>query len=185
MRPHFIASAAFLAALAVSAPASALGPLGVEAGVKGGVGSNPFDGDPNPLGIGLGARAGIDVTKLYLGANVLYYLGGSTTTPIAKVDAHSLLYGLELGYNLEILDLLTIRPQIGGGNYTLTTSVGDASSSKSNLYLEPAVVGLIGLKPLFVGADLGLLVLPGFSQGQQDSKTYTAVTMHAQIGVKL
>ena len=51
-----------------------------------------------------------------------------------------------------LIDILTIRPQIGIGNATFTTSgsanvgstnVASGSSSVSNLYLEPGVTGLV------------------------------------------
>jgi hypothetical protein len=52
------------------------------------------------------------------------------------------------------------------------------STSKSNLYLEPGVTGLVSLGGWFVGADLNLLFLPGMDN------TTTAFTLHGQVGLK-
>jgi hypothetical protein len=89
------------------------------------------------------------------------------------------MYGGELGYGIKLLDLLTIRPQVGLGNATFSESGGGASTSTSNWYLEPGVTGLIGLGLLYVGADANALFFPGLANSQ------AAFTLHAQIGIKL
>jgi hypothetical protein len=88
------------------------------------------------------------------------------------------MYGGELGYGFKILDLLTIRPQVGIGNATFSESGGGQSQSTSNWYLEPGVTGLIGLGLLYVGADVNALLFPGLAN------TNAAFSLHAQIGVK-
>ena len=57
------------------------------------------------------------------------------------------------------------------------------ATSSSHLYFEPGVVALIPLGLLYVGADANLLVIPGVARGTEDS-TFTAFTVHGQIGVQ-
>jgi hypothetical protein len=74
------AAAAVAATSALTIDAHALGPVGVEVGGRVGYGTTPSNfpsGSINPLGLGLGARAGIDVSAFYGGVNFMYYLGGS------------------------------------------------------------------------------------------------------------
>jgi hypothetical protein len=117
------------------------------------VGSNPI---VNPLGLGLGARGGVSysrypdgphVASLYGGISFMYYLGGSVPpggVPYAGYStAQSLIYGVELGLNVS-LSSLTIRPQLGIGDYTLLQGgiapqdAPHAGPATSNwLYLEP------------------------------------------------
>ena len=175
----FVASSVLgLSTLAVSRDAHALGPVDLEAGAKVGYATSPVSGGgTNPLGFGVGGRAG------------LAFLGGSTNVPApnggvvtsagsVSVSTNTLMYGGELGYGIKILDLLTIRPQVGLGNATFSVSGGGQSASSSYYYLEPGVTGLIGLGLLYVGADANVLVLPSLPSSQ------AAFTLHAQIGVK-
>jgi opacity protein-like surface antigen len=181
-----------LSSLAVARDAHALGPIDLEVGAKVGYATNPssVSGATNPLGFGLGGRAGIAfLGGIYLGGNVMYYLGGSQTVAPPclaatscgsppSVSVNTLMYGGELGYGIKILDLLTIRPQVGLGNATFSESGGGQSQSTSNWYLEPGVTALIGLGLLYVGADANALFFPGLANSQ------AAFTLHAQIGVK-
>jgi hypothetical protein len=163
------------ATFSFSRDARALGPIDLEIAAKGGYGTNPFGGNINPLGAGLGGRAGVAFFGFYGGAALLYYFGGSQS----GVSEHSLMYGLEAGYNWKIA-ILTIRPQLGVGNYSL--DVGNTSGN--NIYLEPGVTGLISLGTFFVGADANLLVLPSIQQPDGNKGTDTAFTVHGQVGVK-
>ena len=171
------------ATLSLSRDARALGPIDLEVAAKGGYGTNPFSVSPNPLGAGLGARAGVGIFGLYAGLAILYYFGGSEDTTLGKISDHSLMYGVEAGYNWKIT-LLTIRPQLGVGNYTLTAGTSGSSASHSNLYLEPGVTALVSLGMMFVGADANLLVLPSIQQPDGNKSTDTAFTLHGQLGVK-
>jgi outer membrane protein with beta-barrel domain len=186
--------------LVTTRDAHALGPVDLEVGAKVGVGTNPISStnagnvsvsSPNPLGFGLGARGGVSFLGIYGGIQFMYYFGSSQDTSVLgqsfSASEHSLLYGIEAGYGFTLLDLLTIRPQIGIGNFTATASVsgngaalqGSTSQSNSNLYLEPGVTGIVSLGMWFVGADANALFLPG-----ADHAT-TAFTFHGQVGVKL
>ena len=196
MRSASISVAAFTlcaGTLLTTRDAHALGPVDLEVGAKVGVGTNPSSESnaPNVMGFGLGARGGVSFLGIYGGVQLMYYFGSSQDTSVLgqsfSVSEHSLLYGIEAGYGFTLLDLLTIRPQIGIGNFTATASFsgngaavqGSNSNSNSNLYLEPGVTGLVSLGMWFVGADANALFLPGL-----DHST-TAFTFHGQVGIKL
>jgi hypothetical protein len=175
--------------------ASALVPLDVEIGAKVGGGTTPSttpNGAPNPLGFGIGGRAGVSFLGLYGGVSVAYYFGESNTLfpgTSLTTSTHSLLYGFEGGYGVQLVDVLTLRAQVGIGNFTNTIDVSGAgqsySQSNSNLYLEPGVTVLVALplSGLFVGVDGNVLVLPSMKETGQ-SKTATAFTVHGQVGYK-
>ena|ERR1019366_8218704 len=196
----FVAALAFGAGtFAMTRDAHALGPIGVEVGAKVGVATNPFSSQngvtpPNPLGFGVGARGGVDIMGFYGGVSFMYYLGSSQDESVGgetiSAKEHTVMYGLELGYGVTLLDILTIRPQIGFGNATFSGSAsvsgpsvpginvsGDVANN-SNLYLEPGVTGLIGLGLWYVGADANVLFFPGLDNSK------AAVSIHGQIGVK-
>jgi hypothetical protein len=163
--------------------AFALGPVDLELGARAGGGTNPFGGNPqppNPLGFGLGARGGATIFGIYGGVGVMYYFGSSETVLGSSVSVHSLLYGAELGYSVK-LAILTIRPQVGLGNCTLSAT---GASDTNNLYVEPGLTGLITLGTIFVGADANALILPGIKQADGTTGTSTAFTLHGQVGVK-
>ena len=192
--------AAFLASsacLAVPAEAHALGPVDLEIAAKGGYAGNPGSGDPNPLGVGIGGRAGVSfLGGIYGGINLLYYFGGSSTPlPGTSASVHSLLYGIEAGYGLTLVDILTLRAQLGVGNITVSNSLSGpplpgnvtvaGSGSVNNLYLEPGITAMLGFGLYFIGADANLLVLPGIEKNSDgSSSTETAFTLHGQVGVK-
>ncbi len=182
-----------LSMLAFAGDAHALGPVDLEVGAKVGGATNPYSasGAINPLGFGLGGRAGIAfLGGIYVGGNLMYYFGGSQNESLAvpgttgvssapvSVSVNTLMYGGELGYGITILDLLTIRPQVGLGNATFSESGGGTSQSANYWYLEPGVTGLVGLGLFFVGADANVLVFPSLSNSQ------AAFSIHGQIGVK-
>jgi hypothetical protein len=181
--------------LCFSHEAFAFGPVDIEVAAR--VGGAPNPGEtlqsngpgpvpaPNPLGLGLGGRAGASFSGFYAGASVMYYFGGSQTVAGAGAGRESektLLYGLEGGYDIRV-SILTLRPQIGIGNYTLSQSWTLAasnvtvSSNQNNLYVEPGVTALLSFGKLIVGADANVLFgLPG-SAG-------AAFTADGQVGVR-
>lgn len=165
--------------------ACALGPVDVEVGAKIGGGGAPFTGEPNPLGFGLGARAGVAFTGWYGGLSLMYYVGESGSVSAVTASEHSLLYGVEGGYGLSLLGLLTLRGLIGVGNFTVDyTGIGHLSLN--NLYVEPGITALITLGILYFGADVNVLVLPGISDptNPAHSSWVTALTAHGQVGVR-
>jgi hypothetical protein len=196
MRTASIVAAALsfgVGTFAMTRNAHALGPVDIEIGAKAGLGTSPVSssGYPNPLGFGIGARAGVDFLGIYGGVQLMYYFGGSTDEGAGVTfKDHTFMYGVEGGYGFTLIDILTIRPQIGIGNATFSSSVSGSGSSgatsvdfsgggsKSNLYLEPGVTALISLGGFFVGADANLLVFPGLDNSK------VAFTLHGQVGFK-
>lgn len=177
-------------------------PLAVEAGGRFGYGTNPNSDVPNPLAVGFGARGGVEVfQKLYVGGNVMYYFGSTADTPLGatpsniSTSTHTLLIGLEAGYSLHISALI-IRPQLGFGDASLTsfanfngtsnnpgTTVGNFSVTNQRFYLEPGLVGLVTLGPIYVGADVNLLFIPDAEPSTGDA--YSSFAFGAQLGIRL
>jgi hypothetical protein len=152
--------------------AHALGPIDVEAALKGGYATNDVSSGPgNGLGGAFGARAGVGIFGIYGGVSVLRYFGSSPYSSWAV--------GGELGYSLSV-SILTIRPQIGLGN--LQTDISGCpvglSCSNGTLYVEPGVTALISFGLPFVGVDANAMFLPSANNAN------AAFTLHAQLGVK-
>jgi hypothetical protein len=189
--PRLIAPCVFAVAAmgATERDAKALGPVDVELGARVGVGTNPDSAGPNPFGFGIGGRAGVTFFHVYGGLSAIHYFGSSNdvagpgaigTFVTKNVTYSSTLLGVEAGYSITAIPLLTIRPQLGVGNAAF--SFGDAS--QSHLYLEPGLVALVTLGLVYIGADANLLAIPGIDRGNNDTKTYTSFTIHGQIGIK-
>jgi hypothetical protein len=184
--PLLVTAVLGIGSMCVTRDASALGPVDVEVAGKVGYGTNPFSNYPNPLGVGLGARAGVSLLGLYGGLSFMYYIGSSqdVASQGGSISAHSVLYGIEGGYGTS-LGPLTLRGQLGVGNFTISES-GALSGTNSNLYLEPGVTALLTFGMLLVGADANVLVLPGVNNPLPpgDSSWDAAFTVHAQAGIK-
>jgi hypothetical protein len=172
------------AALSASAPAQALGPVDVEVGAKVGAGTNPVGGGfPNPLGFGVGGRAGVSIFGLYAGLSAMNYFGGGSqqvdvTQGFAyergSVSPHSFLWGGEAGYGVSLFGLVTLRAMFGIGEDVLGMSGGLATGltndnmvhptlpvqSTSYVYLEPGLTALANLGVFYVGLDASALLLP-------------------------
>jgi hypothetical protein len=175
--------AAAAVTFAMTRDAHALGPVDLEVGALAGVGTTPSNfptGSPNPLGFGLGARAGVDVFGFYGGAKLMYYFGGSS----GGFSDHSLSEGVDVGYNIK-LAILTLRPMVGIGNFTITGSEGGVSQDHGTLYVEPGVTALVSLGLIYVGADVNALLLTSepATPPATGNKLDTALTVHGQIGL--
>jgi hypothetical protein len=187
----FLSSLFFVFLFLRSGEAHALGPVNIEVGAKAGYATSP-SGDLalNPLGIGIGARGGVEfLGGIYAGLSTMYYFGGSNDNiaPNVSGSTHSFMYGVEAGYGFHFL-IVTIRPQLGLGNLTFSSSAtvdgNSSSASDSHIYLEPGVTGLVSLGLVYVGADVNLLVIPGVDQGDGNSKTYASFAMNGEVGVR-
>jgi hypothetical protein len=167
--------------LSVPRVAHALGPASVEVAARGGIASSPTSDHPNPLGGGIGARAGVSIFSLYGGLSVMYYFGGKDSEPGIETSNHTLMYGVEAGFNLGV-PLLTIRPQVGIGDFSVSASCssdsGPACTGGNNLYIEPGVLALLSLGQFLVGADGDLLFVPNLDSAK------VAVVGNLQVGVK-
>jgi hypothetical protein len=195
MRTTILVSALFLsvAAVLVANEAHALGPLDLEIGAKAGFGTAPggTGSGPNPLGFGIGGRAGVSILGLYGGISGIYYVGESKSASVngisANFKAHSVLLGVEAGYGSGI-GPLTLRGTVGIGNIETDYSGGLAgfsgSSSNNGLYIEPGVTGVVGLGLWFIGADANALLLPDYPDSTGNKSLEAAFTVHGQVGVK-
>src|SRR5580658_2622872 len=174
-RPSIFLSTAgrVVAILAFPAKAQALGPVDIEVAAKAGAALGPL----GPLGFGIGGRAGVSFLGIYAGVDVIDYLGATAACggcsepppPAGQTQANpqqwrsALLYGFEGGHNFKV-SLVTIRPQVGVGNFRSSSSYGNPPPSDHDIsnyfYLEPGVVGLITFGTFFIGADVNALILP-------------------------
>jgi hypothetical protein len=183
------AAGVILGVSAYAHDAHALGPVGVEVGAKVGGGTNLFGSsqehgayDFNPMGFGVGARGGVTVSAFYVGLSAVYYVGSTSPSLEGSLSSHSLLYGLEAGYGFKLLGRLTIRPQLGIGNFDLS----DTFAGGNFLYLEPGVVAFVELGWLYAGADANALVLPAAPDmsGGPGNVVDIGFTAHGQVGVR-
>jgi hypothetical protein len=177
-----------VASLLFAGEAHALGPIDLELAARGGAGSAPGGQSPNPLGFGLGARAGVSFMGLYGGLSFINYFGETQGPTDFSVSSHALLYGVEGGYGSKILGLLTLRAQVGVGNFgqTVETKTGIATDSRTfnSLYVEPGILVMLPLGPILIGGDANVLVLPSRAYPDGHTALDAAFTVHAQIGVK-
>jgi hypothetical protein len=179
----------------VGPDANALGPVDVEIAAKGGGGFPPW-GQSDGLGGGLGARAGVlpAGSGLYGGLSFLKYGGGGSSISSGSMFSpvpmpvggsyHSFVWGVEGGYGVRFLDRLTIRGQLGLGDYidvadTQYSTGQSATQTRHSFYLEPGVMTMVAIGPVFVGGDVNLLIATFAYQARYDA----AVTLHAQLGV--
>jgi hypothetical protein len=186
--------------------AHALGPVDLEVGLKAGAGTNWTGHAPDPMGFGIGGRAGAAIhvmpdSDLYAGINAMYYFGSSglercgfCPRPEYSVSAHSFQYGADLGYGRKV-SIVTIRGQAGLGDYGMAGNAwyGNQAGTKNYFYLEPALVGLVSMGTFFVGADAGALLLflgPSSPAALPDTLAEPAVkssgaafVAHGQIGM--
>ena len=135
--PVFVAGALAASTLAASREVDALGtPLTLEVAIKSRFGTNIY-----ALGKPARSRPGGPRRRVYLrlpwGVDGEYFFGGSEDLPLGGVpthqSAHSVKYGVQVGYNIGIHSI-TIRPQLGVGNFTQTVdeSVAGVSLSSTN-----------------------------------------------------
>jgi hypothetical protein len=173
--------ATVLAVLLASGRARASGAFSLELGGQAGASTNPLPKlGTNPLGVALGARAGINVVGVYAGFDALDNLGGTGWT--------SLTYGGELGYGIPVLGFLVIRPQIGIGSFGLSrgsqVKAPTSVSKLSCLYVDPGITLLATLGVFFIGLDLGAIILPsGPTVDSTRSALDVAYTLHGQLGL--
>ena len=179
-------------------PAAPGSGLDVELAAKAGYVSPPIRGGANPFGAGFGGRVGLVYSGFYIGASVVDFLGDKDV----DVSYRALLYGLELGYGLRFPVLrdstFTLRPQIGFGDaavyYTdpalaadvVTSASGGASSSDTltvnDLYVQPALLGMLSSGGHFVALEASALVIPGIQYGGADATTWVSASAQLQLG---
>jgi hypothetical protein len=155
-----------------------------------------------PLSGGAGARAGASYQGFYGGLSSTYFPGGGRSCLGSSLGScssdHGVSLGAEVGYGSTYFRLLTIRGQLGVGDYVGSTDLTEftctsapctgvtSHPSSHNLYLEPGVLFAITLGPVLIGADSGVLYLPSYTRpGSTASSTFAALMFGFQLGMRL
>jgi len=173
-----------------------------EAAARSGFASAPIRGAVNPFGAGFGARVGFNLSRVYLGATIIDYIGGAD---LAATD-QALLFGIEAGYSVPLGSLFTLRPELGIGDAILThnepiTSAADVVTSASgvtsqatsiatevkSLYLQPRAAIMFTSGHFFASVTGGALVLPSITYGPSPAQatTWLSYTLEGEIGFRL
>ena len=195
--PLLVTAVLGIGSMCITRDASALGPVDIEVTGAVGGGTDPLTtGGPNPLGFGIGWHAGVAFHGLYGGVALVYYFGGSERNGVGgSASDHTLTYGIEAGYELRIVGALTVRPQVGVGDFVLTFDPGactlcnitqtNGSSTISSLYLQPGVAALFSLGKWLLGVDASALVLPSITEPYATvATTDVAFTADVQAGAR-
>ena len=134
----------------------------ISAAVTVGWGTDFVGNAPNVYNLGFGVRGGYTLGfGLYVGAQAIYYLGGSNSPKEneVKYSGNEILLGVDVGYNLKVdpvivrpsLSLgLAIRPNKGSGGM----AEYDYSDTATDFYLAPGALVTYPIKNFFVGADV-------------------------------
>jgi hypothetical protein len=181
-------AAALIAVSAVASASSAHALSLYAGGLAGYAQSTDQEHDVNPYAVALGASAGITlpIMPIYVGGRFVYYFGDSASFSEdgagLKLDAHYVMYGLDLGYDAE-LGPIVLRPALGIGRATLeSTSTGlggtDVSKSDSSLYLAPSIGLIIKLGLIYASGELRYNAL---TEGDQPD----SVSMLAGLGLTI
>jgi len=175
MRALVVVVATVGIAFSCSSYASAAVPIDVEIAGKFGTATKP-SADVTALGIGIGARAGVEIMRTaYFGVTAMNYFG-SNNEGSSPGNGHAYVMGLEAGYSAH-LGVLTLRPQIGVGvatffeseiHYAPCGTPGSCaawspteSSVRRPLYFEPGLTALVTIRFVQIGVNASLLVIPG------------------------
>jgi hypothetical protein len=103
------------------------------------------------------------------------------------------VYGVEAGYAVLMLDHFALRPGLGIGRQTTSSSsvtpgAPTFQATQSFLYLEPGLTALLLFGRFLVGADANAYLLPyvprSAPEGGTTSSFATGFTVHAQVGMR-
>lgn len=125
-----------------------------------------FDNDPNPYGIGLGARAGYTLDAgLYLGGLFNYFWGDRAGGDSVNARINQVTLGGDVGYDIPLGDRAVLRPVLGIGATIVMGEIcvlGSCADDQSDPYLllAPGVVLVIALGDLYLGAEARYFYLP-------------------------
>jgi len=160
---------------------------------------------PGPMvGLGLGVRAGVSYLGFYGGLSLMDYLseGSCADSGTGCGSEHGASYGAEVGYGRTLFRLLTIRAQLGIGDYELTShstttlcssvaapcdvsTTAQSQGARANFYLAPALLLEVSLGPVLVGLDANLFYMPSAAAPDAPAAPFTAFMAGAQLGVRL
>jgi hypothetical protein len=178
--------------------ATAAGPVEGEVAAVASFGTSPTSSPGDPLGVGIGARAGASILGFYAGADVRYFFGsGLSMLQFDTVKERALKVGAAVGYSFRVAPLI-VRPLLGAGDLLVFSSVspptgpigpvGDGnipphSYSQNEGYVEAALMVLLPLDRFFVAVDPAVLVVQA-PNASCCSATETAVTIDVEGGVR-
>lgn len=125
-------------------------------------------GDLGPYRYGLGARGGVSLGRLFVGASFTRFLGTTqrASGPGSEYDAHYDLttFGPEVGWDFLIGEHVLLRPLLGGGLQRVaghTTVQGlTLDDAYWRFHLSAAVLGAYRLGPAFFGPELRFVAAP-------------------------
>jgi len=133
--------------------------------------------DRNFWGLGLGARGGYNLRKIYLGGRFVYQFG-TTQEDRAQNGAvlrnyawHHWDLGFEAGYDLAPMDRLIVRPELGLGlaNFSdyLRNTTSETSNSTLSVYFALGATVTYDITPdFFLGGDSRLQIVFGDASTQ-------------------
>ena len=148
-------------------------------------------GNVNAEGFGIGAQAGINLDKIFLGARFLYYLGDTSALPTGDLSMNTWLVAAEGGYDFD-LSALILRPSLALGlitrivdqppMFTSPATGGFIGGSGGNapqfaFYAAPGASLLLPISMLYVGVDARVPFAIG-------NRTYVAMDFLGMIGLR-
>jgi hypothetical protein len=170
--------------LFLGAPAArALGPVGIEVGALGGGGTNPSYA-PTLLGFGVGGRAGVSWSNIYVGAGAIYYAGATSSATGVVDSTHTTLVGGQLGYTFK-LGVLRVRPLLDLG----VAEISEAGSTDSAFYVQPGFTLVVPIGLVYFGFDMNGLLVPSHARPCLETgcvnppSSDVGLTLHGQVGV--
>lgn len=112
--------------------------------------------------LGVGARLGYNLDRVYIGGTFVYHFGESREASAfgvrEDVSVNVYYFGAELGYDLSA-GPLTLRPYAGFGNGTARGCIGDVCDTDSRAYIAPGAALLYPLTPaIFAGGDARFVI---------------------------
>lgn len=129
----------------------------------------------NPYGFTLGLRGGYTLPGLglHLGGRLMYYFGSTgELADTRKIESKYITVSAEVGYDIDLF-VLTLRPYLGFGYASLSSSGPTDTFEGGAFMLAPGATGIIPLGIFFVGADVRYQWLP--ADGHVDGATFSAL----------
>lgn len=118
----------------------------------------------NPFGLGLGARGGYNLDRLYVGGVFVFHLGGSTEVTTddfrpTEFDYSMWLLGAEAGYEFPVIERLIVRPSaiLAISHFSLSSDnpLFGQSASEAKLLFSLGATALYDITPdIFAGGEL-------------------------------
>jgi hypothetical protein len=155
-------------------------------------------------GGGLGVRGGVSYLGFYGGVSYMDFMseGGCLDGFSGSCgNLRATAYGVELGYGRTFFGFLTLRGQVGIGDYVLVsdettftctgafpcsmTTTTQSHATGHNFYVAPAVLLEAALGPVLVGLDANYFILPSDGAPDPQRSAFAAFLAGVQLGVRL